>query len=922
MMTALQEIQERFDKIKDHKPKATKKLSELGDILASAYKISPDLANEMWQYIIDLNIADDIANAKFYIAQVFSKITDNLSPEEAASFVMMNPERIRLMVLYGYDGFKLWDCLDTLVRGYIQINAADDAIVCVEYFYEKFDGINSDRTEVYRIARKAASICVEYIKNGDFSEEAEKILDLLCSSENQDVNSIVEITKIVGISGVCEDYDMLFYVARKCKEPVEFFDLLWEARNQFTLDELRDRLRDYIEYCETIPKNYIHEDEENPPSSYKESKLCFYNDLLKEDDSLLEYYFSDSSPCNVARNIICAWIFDNNWGAFVKYVSSIIVASNSKNLDGFLKSELKHYMDACFYGEGRDSHDEFGRSYKELMLERSAPFAKALAHISTITVGCVCHEDFHIFIKEYIQKLNGNLDILNEFGFTDKVDRRSPVKQLKDYIRKFIQSGELDHRHRSAEYDLIMNKFSWHSVCSNADDYAGRIINQAYKFAKDDEIATFFFMHSHEYFYCKDMLSACIRKGDVDRAIELVDMMATTKDYPGYNDLNGRSSLIRLTFMYLINQYANAHKHLSKPKIYLVGEEAESIGITDEMRVIAKQLVDRIMPSLPQRQQQEIKDILHKITPAKNSFDIYIEQLLDDVAVYTTFPRPKGKGSAPEINRLSSKITSCFKQLSDKGRVDIIAQIMERFDLVKDILEPVTYNTWMGIIMNDVSNSNIRLLYQNIPEIFTRYLEYKNITDSDIIRLADRLGKCCSHSEYQSFMDIVFIKKGYIAELDSLWEATSENTKNQLLFGGQTIKIELDYIEIYDDRAKKKDDLIDIELHLLTTKKISKVSSVRVASFKVNEVDFMDEFGWWEFDDEPRIGYKLEGEESNNELTITEGHLKERGVQNVDKIEMQLITKYGRKVLESSPAIILEYDDRSGSYRVRTDAKM
>ena len=198
MINTSQEIQERFDKIKDHKPKASKKLSELGDILASAYKISPDLANEMWQYIINLNIADDISNAKFYIAQVFSKITDNLSPEDATSFVSMNPERIRLMILYGYDGVKLWDCLETLVRGYIQINAIDDANVCVEYFYEKFDGINSDRTEVYRIARKAASICVEYIQNGDFTEEAEELIDLLSSSENQDVNSIVEITKIVG----------------------------------------------------------------------------------------------------------------------------------------------------------------------------------------------------------------------------------------------------------------------------------------------------------------------------------------------------------------------------------------------------------------------------------------------------------------------------------------------------------------------------------------------------------------------------------------------------------------------------------------------------------------------------------------------------------------------------------------------------
>ena len=83
MINTLQEIQDRFEKIKDHKPKASKKLNELGDILASAYKISSELADEMWQYIVDLNVDDDVANAKFYVAQVFNKISDRPSPEEA-----------------------------------------------------------------------------------------------------------------------------------------------------------------------------------------------------------------------------------------------------------------------------------------------------------------------------------------------------------------------------------------------------------------------------------------------------------------------------------------------------------------------------------------------------------------------------------------------------------------------------------------------------------------------------------------------------------------------------------------------------------------------------------------------------------------------------------------------------------------------
>lgn len=47
----MDEIVEKFDAIKDHKPKAPKKLNELGRILASAYLLDPDEADDMWQYL-------------------------------------------------------------------------------------------------------------------------------------------------------------------------------------------------------------------------------------------------------------------------------------------------------------------------------------------------------------------------------------------------------------------------------------------------------------------------------------------------------------------------------------------------------------------------------------------------------------------------------------------------------------------------------------------------------------------------------------------------------------------------------------------------------------------------------------------------------------------------------------------------------
>lgn len=825
MMTTLQEIQERFDIIKDHKPKASKKLNELGDILASAYRISPELSDEMWQYIVDLNVNDDVANAKFYIAQVFNKISDRLSSEETTRLISMNPDRVRLMVLYGYDGFKLWDCLDTLVRGYIQINAIDDAIVCIEYFYEKFDGINSDRTEIYRVARKAASVCVEYIKNGDFSEEAERLLDLLCSSENQDVSSIVEITKIVGTSGVCDDYDMLFYVARKCKEPVEFFDLLWEAREQFSLEELRDKVIDYIECIEEnekIPNNNIHEDENNPPATYEESKLYFYNELLKTDAYLAKYYFSIPSP----------------------------------------------------------------------------PFPSDSTENAMGT-----------------QKINRNLYISNNSEFVNKDDKRSAIVQLKDYIQEFNFSGQKLHEKRTAEFSLIMDKFA-NGIFDKTQINKAR--NEAYRMASDDMIAAFFFSQCPgEYQRRKDMLAACIIKNDIDRAIVLIDMMAATEENKGYNDRNGWGRQNMLTIKYLIQLFDYSKQHI-------IGEEAN--GITDSMRLTVKQLVERMMPSLPQKSQEDLVGDLHKLEPPKskernNSFDAYIDKLLDDVDAYTTYLKTKTRGRSFDINKVNWNIGECFQKLSGAGRVDVIINIMQKLASVHDSLLGVTYHFHILDMVKGITGDDFSTIYNYNSEIFETWLNNSDLTDKQILDVAAVLGQSCSNADFTSFCNMVIIHKGYIDGLDDCFEVTSENSKNQVLFNGESVKIELDYIEIYDDRAKKKDDLIDIELHLITTKKTSKVSSVRVASFKVNEVDFMDEFGWWEFADEPRIGYKLDGEKSNNELTITEGHLKERGVHKVDKIEMQLITKYGRKVLESSPAIILEYDDRSGSYKVRTDAK-
>ena len=80
-------IKERFDSIKTHRPKATKKLKELGILIGSAYKINPAMASEMWEYLIDLNVKENPDNTTFYILSVARKLFQVIGVEDTVDLV-------------------------------------------------------------------------------------------------------------------------------------------------------------------------------------------------------------------------------------------------------------------------------------------------------------------------------------------------------------------------------------------------------------------------------------------------------------------------------------------------------------------------------------------------------------------------------------------------------------------------------------------------------------------------------------------------------------------------------------------------------------------------------------------------------------------------------------------------------------------
>ena len=922
----MQEVEERFEKIKNHKPKASKKLNELGDILASAYKLEEDRADKMWQYIIELNVSDNVENAKFYIAQIFNKLIDRLKTEEATEFITMTPERVRLMVLYGYDGKTLWRCLDTLLKGYLIMDAVDNAAVCVEYFYEKFGGIYSNNNGIFEVARNAVKICIEM---GEDSASAEELLFQIGNSENNQINIFVDLIKAVNGIGEVENFEELFRSAKEHKCPEEFYELLWIARNKYNYDELREKWIDYVKNCgesDKYPYSYMYEDE----CDYNISRLKFYVDLEKEADELLLCYFNRANIYDVEKGILWTWIEDENWDFFIKYVSLTIMATPKESFEySAIKRTLNEFTDGGLEKGGFEHTDRYGRSYSKLLKPKLKIFAESLAKISAVTIGCASHDNYHEFVKDFVQKSEGNLDVINKLGFEEIVETRTAEERLKDYVKEFFDSGENIHEKRTTKYELIKKALyeeameTNHAITIditaaltralgekiedakeiNDSPKIDKLLEQTYRLANDNDIAKFYFQYCpQEYQKRAEMLIACIKKSDISLAIELIDMMIKTKENPDYEKQNGWSWLNMLTLKQLIWTFDCTST-----------DRWEYKNITDDMRQIAKQLIYRMMPYLSLGAAEELKGEIYRIDPELDDSEEYIAQLLDDMEVYTMFPKPRGKGSTSNINRMTNKFMHCFERLSQMGRIDIIARIMTKFAEVKDVLKPVTFDRWMSFMAHGLAEKDLAKIYCDYPGIFESWLEMDSLTESSIRNVASNFGSGCTREEFISFRNMIIMHKGMVVGIDDSFKATSENTKTQTLFDGENAKIELDYMEI------SRNNLISaVRFHLLTTKKTRALKSVRIASCTINSIKMNDLNPYSEFDDKgPRYGYCVYKKDNEDTVIIYSDFFKENNINAIETIELQLmLSDEVGKTIENMTSIVIKHDYNSGEYKV------
>ena len=551
-------------------------------------------------------------------------------------------------------------------------------------------------------------------------------------------------------------------------------------------------------------------------------------------------------------------------------------------------------------------------------------------------------------ILEQISKIQGKHDKNSERQMSiSDLDGWSPAEQeLKRYIHGFFKSGKKIHerniRYEQIEdnlHDELYDHLDEDGVMTITIDITDELLKvmgseeaekqkeqeseekkvaaidkqteRNYRFARDEEISEFYFRHfPYEYDMRKELLSACVKKNDIERATYLIDLMASTKGNPDYEGLNGWGRQNMLTLYYLIEEYA-----YGKEKSW-----DSSIEITDDMRKAVKELVYRMMPYLPGHSSRELKEkVLYKIDPQSFDAEEYISRLLEDADVYTSFPKPRGKGGAPNINRMSDEFMHCFERLSKMGRLDVVSSIMTKFASARKVLRPISFERWMSSMADELRNRDMADIFNQNRKLFEDWLSIENLPDYEILAVAHGIGNGCTKEEFQAFRKMVISRKGWIPGLDACFQATSENTETQELLVGNYVKVDLDYTEISGENP-----VSNITMNLITTIYNSEACSVRITKCMINDLE-TDDCGFiCDMDEDPVIGYRLFGwkTESEDEFTVYSGFLEDNEINEVNRISLQFVVMdKDAEILEKFSEAVIELDFDTGDYKVTHVAK-
>lgn len=252
-MRSWNEIDERFNCVKDTTSESWQKIKKLSTILADAYHLNENRASEMWQYLIDTHQNNTEKSKRYYTSDIFDSFEKykTLRKDEAVTLLSMNRGRLDMMLKDGYSGYFRDIRIRIVIMEYLKVGKLKEAVEIVKMSDEKwirnhqwhFASFISSYPEYKQITLDFWKE-LQNLPNKYISEYARNTMkDLISDEETKEYNHEINIEIPIKIN-----FDGLISYLDKKLEELKFLE-----KNTLTPEEVENEVeKTRTEICEVL----------------------------------------------------------------------------------------------------------------------------------------------------------------------------------------------------------------------------------------------------------------------------------------------------------------------------------------------------------------------------------------------------------------------------------------------------------------------------------------------------------------------------------------------------------------------------------------------------------------------------------------------------------------------------------------------
>lgn len=890
MIETFPEVEAQYNSLKPTS-RAAKNLSIWGLVLASAYKLDREKANTMWQHIIDINITNDIAFAKYFVAQIFNKLTDQLDESDAVEFLLMDESRLPLLFLHGYDGGTNDYCLRVVLTYFLETNEQSRIFDVFQVLSQKQD--DNDFTENRYVCERLISVIGRLLHPFEAMEETtdpfpvEPIIELLTQCKEQYEGSLLANTATVEEAVIQEQaipdeahaVALLRFLLNSGFYTL-FTDFLYLEREVIDHSIVLELLEVYCSEKLSLPMDYQEMD-----SSGNHEKEIWYGHIFDESEEIRETLLFRTSGRlhDKETEYLDSLAVQGNWRKYVQICSTILNTADDTYASS-CRSYLHNSINAAKPAVERTVASGLftytisvgGDSpYTQFSKEQRLEFCKALVQICSLAAGSSSldaeENDLLDDVKEFILEITGTLQMLTDQGFDVSAETKDSDELLCDCCRGLIESRP--------KYDIEYNYDKQKKLRKCLDlvskQHESYGVETGYILAQHAVVIEYLFLHDAHSFTTKaNMILGCLMHNDIERAMHCFDSLITTTRYPNYSDRNGWQMEFKNTVHNVLRDIVT-NKENEWHDDY--SQTAEQMAIT---------MAESSMQYFDADSQTPIKEELLKLKPSTSGLDDYISNLLSDVDEYTAEERPRGFGK--RCNNVTYAIMNSPAVLSKANRIDVLSTIMHKICDARTHLIGPQFSGWVSSLLN-VEPEQIASLYYDVVDVLEVWLK-EHPGNAEVLRVANKIGSSKDAEVFRRFRTQVIQNVGFIEGFQNCFERSTETDKPIPMLNNSKASISFLF---YDLRYGC------LNIHMSCMNKTDESIDLTAVGIYVNEV-FVSE--------SEHITYLSAGENEDAELCIYSNALSEHQIKKIENVSFSVSVEKDEKKIAKSPQMRFHYN--------------